>query len=131
MPTFRYDKLVRNKIPGFHKEAGHDIVYRRLRVVELAEALARKLQEEAQEVFDATTPAGLIEEIADVQQVIDDLCVVSGISKQKVFDVMTDKAERKGNFLAGRYIETVTMPNEQDEWVAYCRASPEKYPEVE
>ncbi len=130
MPTFSYDKLVRNKIPDFHREAGHDIVVRRLRVVELAQALAEKLKEEASEVVEARTTDGLKEEIADVQQVIDDLCIISGISKQEIFDVMSDKAENKGNFLAGQYVETVTMPNEDDEWVAYCRGNPEKYPEI-
>lgn len=130
MPTFQYNKLVRNNIPGFHVEAGHEIVSRRLRIVELAQALAEKLREEAAEVAEARTTDDLIEELADVQQVIDDLCTVSGISRQQVYDVMLDKAERKGNFLAGQYVETVTMPDEDDEWVAYCRNSPDKYPEV-
>lgn len=130
MPTFRYDKLVRNNIPDFHREAGHEIVSRRLRIVELAQDLAEKLKEEASEVSEARTSDDLKEEIADVQQVIDDLCIVSGISKQEIYDVMSGKAERKGNFLAGQYIETVTMHNEDDEWVMYCRGNPEKYPEI-
>lgn len=130
MPTFRYDKLVRDTIPSLHIEAGHSIVSRKLENKELSDALIAKLHEEADEINNALDTDELLEEIADVQQIIEDLCATHGFSKEDVQHAMAVKALKKGGFLEGAYIETVTMPNENDEWVAYCRKSPEKYPEV-
>ena len=77
-----------------------------------------------------TVDDAVIEEIADVQQVLDNLKQLYGIGDAALQEVMTKKRERKGDFLAGHYIETVYMPTE-DTWVEYCRQSPDKYPEVE
>ncbi|HMS93461.1 MAG TPA: nucleoside triphosphate pyrophosphohydrolase [Candidatus Saccharibacteria bacterium] len=129
MPTFRYAKLVRDNIPGFHIESGHTFTGRKLKGKELVNALVAKLHEETDEVDGALSHDELVEELADIQQIIDDLCTVSGISKKDMTAVMTKKAARKGGFLQGEYIETVTMPTD-DEWVAYCRNAPDKYPEV-
>lgn len=130
MPTFRYAKLVRDNIPDFHKESGHTLVGRKLTGAELVAALTEKLHEEADEVSSALTYEEMVEELSDVQQIINDLCTVSGISKKDMTAVMTKKAARKGGFLQGEYIETVTMPQEDDKWVAYCRSAPDKYPEI-
>ena len=130
MPTFRYAKLVRDNIPRFHEESGHTITSKKLSGKELVRALAEKLHEEADEVDEALNREELVEEIADVQQIINDFCMVSGISIEELTHVMDKKAERKGGFAEGAYIETVTMPDENDQWVAYCRKSPEKYPEI-
>ena len=130
MPTFRYAKLVRDNIPSFHIESGHTFTGRTLKGKELVDALVAKLHEEADEVDGALSPDELIEELADVQQIIDDLCTVSGIRKEDMTNVMAKKAARKGGFLQGKYIETVTMPTEDDKWVVYCRNAPDKYPEI-
>lgn len=130
MPTFRYDKLVRDNIPAFHREAGHSIVSLTLRGKELATALIAKLHEETDEINGALTDDELLEEIADVQQIIDDLCIVHGFSREQLAHVIHKKSAKKGGFLQGAYIETVTIPDEDDEWVRYCRKSPDKYPEI-
>ena len=130
MPTFRYAKLVRDNIPGFHIESGHTYVGKKLEGKELVDALVAKLHEETDEVDGALIRDELVEELADVQQIINDLCVVSSISNEELLAVMTKKTARKGGFLQGEYIDTVTIPNEADEWAAYCRQAPEKYPEV-
>jgi len=130
MPTFKYAKLVRDNIPSFHEEAGHTIVSQTLTGKALSNALIEKLHEETDEINNALDQAALIEEIADVQQIIHDLCATNNISKKALDEVITKKSARKGGFLQGSYIDTVTMPNEDDEWVTYCRRSPEKYPEI-
>ena len=97
---------------------------------ELQVALCNKLHEEADEVHAAATKEELIEEIADVQQIIDDLLMHSDISVADLKVVQTAKREKKGGFSKGIYIEKVYMPNDDDKWAAYCRKNPEKYPEV-
>lgn len=130
MPTFKYHKLVRDKIAQFHLDAGHTPSVVHLQNEELVEALCKKLHEEADEVNGALNQKELTEEIADVQQIINDLCVVARIAQKDVEDVRLKKEQRKGGFQKGVYIDTVHIPNEDDEWAQYCRKSPEKYPEV-
>ena len=131
MTTFRYAKLVRDNIPGWHTENGHIVNGRQLRGDELRAALIQKLHEETDEVGEAMTRKELIEEIGDVQQIIDDLLVSEKITKKELRAAVEEKAARKGGFLRGEYIETVRIDNEDDKWAKYCRQSPEKYPEVE
>lgn len=130
MPTFKYAKLVRDNIWKWHEEAGHTVGGRKLEGAELRNALCEKLHEEADEVDGALSKEELTEEIADVRQILDDLCREEGITEAEVQTAQEKKAERKGGFREGRYINTVTMPNEDDKWVAYCRKDPDKYPEV-
>jgi predicted house-cleaning noncanonical NTP pyrophosphatase (MazG superfamily) len=131
MPKFYYKKLVRNNIPGFHHESGHTVEGKMLENNELKLALISKLHEEADEIpVQDTADTAVIEEIADVQQVLDNLKQLYGIGDAALQEVMTKKRERKGDFLEGHYIETVYMPSD-DKWVEYCRRSPEKYPELE
>lgn len=130
MPTFRYAKLVRDNITAWHKESGHVVEGRQLTGAELRAALAEKLHEEADEVSGALSHEELLEEIGDVQQIIDDLLTTEKISQEELRQVMAKKRERKGGFLKGEYIETVTIDDENDKWAQYCRRSPEKYPEV-
>lgn len=130
MPTFKYAKLVRDNIPGWHRESGHAVKGRQLTKDELRVALIEKLHEETDEVDGALSTEELVEEIGDVQQIIDDLCTVMGIAKEDVAAVIAKKTGRKGGFLQGEYIDTVMIPDENDKWAQYCRQDPVKYPEV-
>lgn len=130
MPTFRYTKLVRDKIADWHVESGHTPVVKHLTGTPLKAALCDKLHEEADEVKGALSRKELIEEMADVQQILNDLCNVEGIRQDEVEEVRVAKAAKKGGFQKGVYIDTVYMPNDDDKWVQYCRKDPQKYPEV-
>ena len=130
MPTFRYSKLVRDRIPGWHLKAGHKLNGRKLSVDELKTALINKLHEESDEISSATEHDELIEEIGDVQQIVNDLLIVHDISNDEIQKSIEKKLNKKGGFLEGQYIESVTISNEDDEWAKYCRRSPEKYPEI-
>ncbi len=130
MATFIYAKLVRDNIARFHIEAGHTPKVTYLKGKELIRALCKKLHEEADEVDAALSREEMIEEIADVQQILDDLCGAENITKEELETIRKAKAKKKGGFTNGVYIETVEMPNESDEWVAYCRKNPAKYPEA-
>lgn len=131
MPTFRYHKLVRDNIWDWHIEAGHTPTGEQLSGDALRAAMAEKLHEEADEVKGAKTRDELVEEIADVQQLLDDLCTSQAIGSDELRAVQRHKRDKKGGFLAGHYIETVKMPDEDDKWAQYCRADPSKYPEMD
>lgn len=130
MPTFRYAKLVRDNIPGWHHKRGHTVNGRQLSGDELRRALIEKLHEEADEVDGALSREELVEELGDVQRIIWDICETQGITVRELEADVKAKADHKGSYVGGNYIETVTMPDEDDKWAKYCRQSPHKYPEV-
>jgi predicted house-cleaning noncanonical NTP pyrophosphatase (MazG superfamily) len=130
MPTFRYAKLVRDNIPGWHRENGHIVNGRQLTGKGLLEALVAKLHEETDEVSGAMSHDELVEEIGDVQQIINDILASQNITPSELEQSIQKKTGRKGGFLRGEYIESVAIPDENDEWAQYCRRAPEKYPEI-
>ncbi len=84
MPTFRYAKLVRDHIADWHVESGHSPKVAYLEGDKLVRALCEKLHEEADEVDGALDRQNLIEELADIQQIINDLCAVESITFEEV-----------------------------------------------
>ena len=130
MPTFQFNKLIRDKILQLHIDVGHTMTYHNLKGEALKEKLRDKLHEEADEIpIRSRADDEVIEEIADVQQILDDLKREYSITSEQVSKVQKAKFDKKGGFADGIFIETVTLP-ERDEWVKYYRKSPEKYPEL-
>lgn len=130
MPTFRYAKLVRDNIPTWHRANGHTVKGRQLIDQELLRALIEKLHEEADEVSSALSRDEFVEELGDVQQIIWDICHTQAIPREELGASIDKKTGRKGSYVGGNYIDSVTIPNEDDKWAVYCRRQPEKYPEV-
>lgn len=129
MPTFRLDKLVREKLPQIYAELGQQITTRRLSPSEFRDALREKLIEEASEPFDATDDQAVLAELADIQQVLDDLVVQYGFSREQLAAVQQKKLAKKGGFQNAVFVETVTC-DDDDPWTAYYRKEPERFPEI-
>lgn len=130
MPTFKLSKLVRDKLPAIYKSFGQKALTRKLSKAQLSKALVDKIIEETSEITDQTSKPELIEEISDIQQVIDDLKLLHGISDSEVTEVQAKKKAKKGGFSQGVYIETITLKDD-DVWVEYYRKDPTKFPEIE
>ena len=71
-----------------------------------------------------------VEELGDVQQIIWDICYTQAIPREELAVGIDKKTGRKGSYVGGNYIDSVTIPNEDDKWAVYCRRQPEKYPEI-
>jgi predicted house-cleaning noncanonical NTP pyrophosphatase (MazG superfamily) len=98
-------KLVRDLIPNLIRNSGRRAEVRHLTGQALVAALAAKLCEEAQEVSEAVgSREHLIEELADLRQVISALMTVCGISDQEVTGVAVAKAEELGAFDSGAWL---------------------------
>jgi len=95
----------------------------------LRDAFKRKLVEEAQEVHDAHTRPEMIEELADVLEVIDGLCKVQGISFAEIIAAKKAKRADRGGFEQGIYVDTVHMDDDNAK-AHYYRSAPDKYPEI-
>ncbi len=129
MITFRCDKLVRDNTLKRFKAAGVTPQYKIVSNTDLFDAFNKKLIEEAHEVHDATNRQEMIEELADVLEVIDGLCKAQGILPEEVSAAKHAKIAERGGFERGIYIDTIQM-EEDNSKAQYFRATPEKYPEI-
>ncbi len=105
-----FNKLVRDKIPEIIAKQGKTVTFRALRGEELKQALKDKLIEETQELINAKSEEELIEEIADVLEVLDWIIrefIETGGSFPMVDDMKKNKASEKGSFLNGYFLESV------------------------
>lgn len=129
MPKFRFDKLVRDKIVAHQIASGAQPHYRTLSQAEHKTALINKINEEAQEILGAS-PEDMAAEIADVQQALDDLKALSGLTDIAVKAAQEAKNAKNGAFREGIFVEYIEIA-EDDEWTNYYRKNPDRYQEIE
>ena len=126
---FKQNKLWRDKAVASMQGFGGKIHWTHLNDQEFLVQLKAKLLEEAHEVCHTTTKATLIEELADVLEVIDALCKAHELTLQDVFDAKEKKYLVRGGFNDRVFVSIAEYPtNSFGE--AYCLADPEKYPEI-
>lgn len=100
-------KLVRDLIPDLIRESGRLAEVRYLSGGELASALAAKLQEEAHEAAVAVhSREALVEELADLTEVMSALMALHGIDQREVAEAAQQKASRRGRFETGAWLTT-------------------------
>lgn len=95
------EKLVRNNMPDIAKTP---MTYRIAERGEMDKFLAAKLIEEAKEVgveLEKQYGDNLIEELADVMQVIDAIKCFAGITDEQIEDTRIAKELHRGSFLGG------------------------------
>jgi predicted house-cleaning noncanonical NTP pyrophosphatase (MazG superfamily) len=90
----KYNKLVRDKIPEYIKTKGGVPVTRIAKNKEYWEKLKEKLQEEIKE-FNANE---IIEEMADIQEVIEAMCSYKKFDRKKIEIVRKKKVKERGAF---------------------------------
>ena len=91
---FRYQKLVRDRIPEIIAQDGF---VPRVRVLDDGEyllELRRKLQEEVNEFSES----GDLEEIADILEVLYAICSAKGCSEDEIHEIRAQKRRRRGGF---------------------------------
>lgn len=130
MRSFLQKKLWRDKaVSMMEQNHGSRIDWRRLDDQEHDEQLRLKLQEEAHEVLCAKNRNELIEELADVLEVIDALSQLHGLAPEEIKVAQTKKRNEKGGFAQRTFVE-IAHHRVGGFGETYCLASPEKYPEV-
>jgi predicted house-cleaning noncanonical NTP pyrophosphatase (MazG superfamily) len=129
MPTFMFNKLIRDKLKQEYVKLDHKATYKTLTDAELFDALKQKAIEEVNEIPADGSKQDIAEELADVLQVLEDIAKRAGISWPEITQAKEKKFEKKGGFSEGLFVEKVEL-NADDEWVAYYRKSPEKYKEM-
>jgi predicted house-cleaning noncanonical NTP pyrophosphatase (MazG superfamily) len=126
---FKQNKLWRDKTVDLLEQMGSKIHWTRLSADEFAEELKIKLLEEAQEVCHARTKEGVLEELADVLELMYAFCDLHEVSLQDVISLREKKYQERGGFQGRRFVTVAEHPaggfGEK-----YCLADPDKYPEI-
>lgn len=94
-------KLVRDRIPEIMREQGKDPEVERISGERLRLALKDKLVEEAGEVRQAED---IVEELADVLEVVDALIEAYGLDHGEIEHARADKKAKRGSFSRGEYL---------------------------
>ena len=130
MRTFLQKKLWRdNAIDMMEKNHGSKIHWRQLNDQEFDQQIRIKLLEEAEEVATAQSRNELINELADLYEVIDSLMAANAITTEEIITEQMKKRDERGGFTKRRFVETAQHPVDSF-GEKYCLADPEKYPEV-
>lgn len=103
------EKLIRDQLPRIMEAQGTTLQTKILKDDEFVPMLKEKLLEEAKEVQLAENLDELMEELADVLEVIHALSKASGISLQEVEKKRIEKKHLKGGFDLRVFVERVEM----------------------
>ncbi len=106
-----YNKIVRDKIPDIISKRGERAEIRRLTGEALITALRQKLVEESFEVLDAKSGHDLVDELADVSEVVDALCSALKQSRAHLASVQKEKRQKRGGFEKGVMLARTSTPH--------------------
>ncbi|CDK30648.1 nucleoside triphosphate pyrophosphohydrolase [Candidatus Babela massiliensis] len=126
---FKQNKLWRDKLVDLMNQNQSKIHYKELDDQEFIEQLKIKLLEEAQEVCCTNTKEDLIEELADILEIISAFCTVQNIAFQEIINIKNKKHNNRGGF-EGRKFVTIAEHPIGSFGEKYCLNDPEKYPEI-
>ena len=124
--TFKLNKLVRDRIIELTEAYGGKVHSEILSGEKLRLALINKLIEEAQELKTSEISAA---ELADLQEILDELIKNLGHTKIEIHELQDKKRTKNGGFSKGLFIETLSAPAD-NKWADYYGAEPDKYPEI-
>ncbi|KND47174.1 MAG: hypothetical protein AB199_01940 [Parcubacteria bacterium C7867-004] len=106
MPNrIHYNKLIRDLIPGKIEAKGSECATRELSPEEFRKELRRKVGEEASALPSCETKEELIDELADVIAVLDELQKAEGITDEELADAIAENLETKGGFEKRIFLE--------------------------
>jgi predicted house-cleaning noncanonical NTP pyrophosphatase (MazG superfamily) len=117
-----YNKLVRDKMIDIYKHdiansiSASDFSVQYLEKNEILENLKTKLLEETEELFEvyeSEDSAKLIEEIADIIEVLDAMLYHKGQTLEDVDKVRALKKEKRGGFETGLFLESIDYFDEK------------------
>lgn len=127
---FCVNKLVRDNLEHIFRQSGAVAVYKRvLNDAEFDENLRRKVLEEAHEVVSSKKTEELIDECADLVEVLEAIILFHGKTWDDVATARANKSATRGVFKTRLFIESVDLPS-GSELADYYIAHPEKYQEL-
>lgn len=129
---FRFDKLVTDEVVANSLREPHtlEINYHALGGRALKRELVRKLIEEAREIpIQDEADDDVYDELADAQNVLDELIARYGLSREQVSQRQQQRREKKGSFSNGYYVDDVLLRDDSP-WISYFENDAARYREV-
>lgn len=114
-PRREFNKLVRDNIVPRVQAQGEAAVAYTATAREHRELLKRKLVEEAVEVLEADGEGALLEELADVEEVLSALRQALDIERDTVAEVQAEKRQKRGGFDARSVLVSTGTGTTRDE----------------
>lgn len=102
-----YNKLVRDRIPEIIEEKGGIPKYSVLSVSDFSVALKEKLVEEAKELNEAEGRDDILNELADVSELVFAIAKNNGVTMDEVEARREKKSAERGGFAEGLFLEYV------------------------
>lgn len=93
----KHNKLIRDRIPEIIRQTGRKCGVETMSQTDYHQALLDKLIEEAKEAAEAKSD-NLVEELADIYEVIDAILANLEINKDIVLNKQEQKRQKKGGF---------------------------------
>jgi predicted house-cleaning noncanonical NTP pyrophosphatase (MazG superfamily) len=93
-----YNKLIRDNIPEIIEMDNKSCVISVLPDDQFKKELMKKLVEEANELSFALNKEELINELADIQEILDNVRRITEISQEEVIAYQNTKAKKNGTF---------------------------------
>ncbi len=115
MKIKEHQKLVRDRIPDIVRANGEIPTTRILTEdTHFSAALRHKIVEEGREVIGAITREELVGELADLEEVLCELCVHHGILRNELRVVKQKKRQERGGFKKRIFLESVETPDKEE-----------------
>lgn len=129
---FKMETLVRDKMPKRLEKLNVFVEGHTLTSKDLINHLKLKLQEEVEEVVNATTAKDVKEEIADVIEVLYSIAKYYGLQTEHLEKKRVQKQAERGGFSKGLFVEFIEVEDSDDAHpvIEYCLSQPDKYPEI-
>lgn len=129
MPKFRLNKLIRDGLREKYAMLGQKAQYPQLTKDEHIKLLIEKIIEEIREVPINGDSDETAKEMSDVQQAINDLASLLGVSIEQIEAARKESFKDKKGFTEGTFVDVLTLKDD-DPWIEYYRKDPARFPEV-
>jgi predicted house-cleaning noncanonical NTP pyrophosphatase (MazG superfamily) len=129
MRRFKIDKLIRKKFLETLSLLGQNFNEKTLNAEAYIPYIKEKLVEESQEVMNSQNATELMEELADVLEVIHAFCNAYGFNFEYIDSLRLCKKEERGGFEDRLYSPYVDI-EDNNPMISYYTSEPNKYPEL-
>lgn len=94
----KYDKLIRDKIPKIIKESGKNFEIEETKGEKLLKYIKEKIVEENSELISAKSKEDIVNEFADVFEILDKYRMELDISNSEISEARKNKNKKRGKF---------------------------------
>jgi predicted house-cleaning noncanonical NTP pyrophosphatase (MazG superfamily) len=129
MRMFYQNKLWRDKLIAQRQALGAVVHQIQLSDEEYSNALAMKLVEESEEIFETDSLDEIKDELADILEAIDCLLAHHKVSFDEILKIKADKKKESGSYTNKILIEYAEYPAGSKE-EQHCLENIDRYPEI-